>query len=65
MTLAVTLPLSWNKLVVRTTGKSVRSTPRRQQTLTLAWAELHQEDLRANWELVMGGEEPFKIQPLQ
>ena len=39
--------------------------PRRQQKLTLACAELHQEDLRANWELVMGGEEPFKIQPLQ
>ncbi|MEE4377135.1 MAG: DUF4160 domain-containing protein [Candidatus Competibacteraceae bacterium] len=33
--------------------------------LVLAWAELHQEDLMANWNLLMNGEEPFKIQPLQ
>jgi len=31
----------------------------------LALAELHQEELLADWELVMNGEEPFKIQPLQ
>ncbi len=41
------------------------SLPRRQERLVLAWAELHQEDLMANWELVMNDEEPFKIQPLQ
>ena len=29
------------------------------------WAELHQEELMADWDLVMNGEEPFKIQPLQ
>ena len=29
-----------------------------------AWAELHQEELMANWNLVMNGEEPFRIQPL-
>ncbi len=39
--------------------------PRRQTKLTLAWAELHQEELMANWQLVINGEEPFKIQPLQ
>jgi len=33
--------------------------------LVLAWSELHQEELMANWKLVMNGEEPFKIQPLQ
>jgi hypothetical protein len=33
--------------------------------LVLAWAELHQDELMADWELVMNGEEPFKIQPLQ
>jgi hypothetical protein len=31
----------------------------------LAWAELHQEELPANCRLVMNGEPPFKIQPLQ
>jgi len=39
--------------------------PRKQQKLILAWAELHQEELMANWNLVMNGESPFKIQPLQ
>jgi hypothetical protein len=39
--------------------------PRRQARLVLAWAELHQEELMADWNLVINGEEPFKIQPLQ
>lgn len=39
--------------------------PRKQTKLVLAWAELHQEELMADWELVINGEEPFKIQPLQ
>lgn len=39
--------------------------PGRQIKLALAWAELHQEELMADWKLVMNGEEPFKIQPLQ
>lgn len=39
--------------------------PRKQTKLALAWAELHQEDLMANWQLVMNGEESFKISPLQ
>ena len=34
-------------------------------TLVLAWTELHQEELMNDWNLVMNGEEPFKIQPLQ
>ena len=39
--------------------------PRRQQKLVLAWVELHQEELMADWNLVMNGENPFKIQLLQ
>jgi hypothetical protein len=39
--------------------------PRKQSKLVLAWAELHQEELMADWKLVMNGEQPFKIQPLQ
>ncbi len=33
------------------------------KALALAWAELHKEELMADWQLVMNGEEPFKIQP--
>jgi hypothetical protein len=39
--------------------------PKKQAKLVLAWAEIHQDELLADWELVMNGEEPFKIQPLQ
>ncbi len=37
----------------------------RQVKLVQAWAELHQEELLADWQLVMNGEKPFSIQPLQ
>nr|VFJ97235.1 MAG: protein of unknown function (DUF4160) [Candidatus Kentron sp. LFY] len=39
--------------------------PGKQTKLVLAWAELHQKELMANWNLVIKGEEPFRIQPLQ
>ena len=39
--------------------------PSRQRKLVLAWAELHKEDLFANWELCQNGEEPFNIKPLE
>jgi len=39
--------------------------PRKQLKLVLAWAELHQEELFNDWNLVMNGEEPFKIKPLE
>lgn len=39
--------------------------PRKQLRLVLAWTELHQEELLADWELVMKGEPPFRIEPLR
>ena len=39
--------------------------PKKQTKLVLAWAELHKDELMADWELVMNSEEPFKISPLQ
>jgi hypothetical protein len=41
------------------------SLPARQRKLVLAWAEVHRDELMADWQLVTNGEEPFKIQPLQ
>ena len=38
--------------------------PRKQTKLVLAWAELHQDELLANWALLMNGEKPFSIPPL-
>jgi len=39
--------------------------PRRQLRLVLAWAELHQEELRANWERARAGERLQDIEPLR
>jgi len=41
------------------------SLPLKQTKLVVAWAALHQDELLADWELAMAGEEPFKIAPLQ
>lgn len=38
--------------------------PRRQQRLVEAWAELHQDELRANWERLQAGQAAHKIAPL-
>ena len=38
--------------------------PRRQLRLVLAWAELHQEELLANWQRVQNGQTPHNIQGL-
>lgn len=50
---------------IRTYEISEGGLPSRQTKLALAWAELHQEELLNDWDLVMNGKEPFKIQPLQ
>ena len=47
---------------IRTAEIIAGSLPRR---LVQAWVELRQEELLADWSLVMNGEEPFKIEPLQ
>ena len=39
--------------------------PTKQLRLVLAWMEIHQEELLANWKLCQNGEKPFKIESLQ
>ena len=39
--------------------------PRKQLRLVLAWSELKQDELKANWEIAMNSELPFKIDPLK
>lgn len=41
------------------------SLPVRQERLVLAWAELHQEELRADWRGLQNGRPPVKIEPLK
>ena len=33
--------------------------------LVAAWIEIHQEDLMADWQLALAGEQVFKIDPLR
>jgi hypothetical protein len=40
------------------------SLPKRQQRLVEAWAELHQSELRKDWQLLQEGHKPIPIQPL-
>ena len=39
--------------------------PARQLKLVQAWIEIHRDELLANWELAIAGEQPFRIAPLQ
>lgn len=41
------------------------SFPKRQQRLVEAWAELHWEELRADWQRLQHGRRPFPIKPLE
>jgi hypothetical protein len=39
--------------------------PNKQMKLLLAWIAIHEDELRANWELLSKGEGYFKIEPLR
>ena len=39
--------------------------PVKQAAYVRAWAYIHQEELKANWELAMQDEQPFRIDPLK
>jgi hypothetical protein len=41
------------------------SLPRRQRRLVEAWAELHQAELRADWQRLQEGQRPAPIEPLK
>jgi len=39
--------------------------PKRQTAFVKAWALLHEDELKADWELAVNGEETFRIEPLK
>jgi len=41
------------------------SLPLRQLKMLQAWIEIHKDELFADWELAVSGEEPFRIEPLR
>lgn len=39
--------------------------PSSQLRMVQVWVDLHRDELMADWELTVSGEEPFRIAPLQ
>ena len=39
--------------------------PKNKRRLVEAWIEIHREELMADWQLAVSGQEPFKIDPLK
>ena len=50
---------------IRACEVSIGKLPPKQTKLVLAWAEIHKEELLADWELASKGELPFPIEPLK
>lgn len=41
------------------------SIPKAKMKLVEAWVELHKDELMADWQLAVSGEQPYKIEPLR
>ncbi len=39
--------------------------PKSKMKLVQAWIELHKDELVADWELAVSGQQPYKIEPLR
>jgi hypothetical protein len=39
--------------------------PKSKMKLVLAWMEIHKDELMADWQLAVNGQQPFKIDPLK
>ena len=39
--------------------------PARQLRMVQVWIDIHRDELMADWELAINGDEPFRIAPLQ
>lgn len=39
--------------------------PKSKMKLLQAWTEIHKDELMANWELAVSGQQPYKIEPLR
>lgn len=39
--------------------------PPSKMKLVSAWIEIHKDELMADWQLAVGGQQPFRIEPLR
>lgn len=57
---------SGHEIVIDLTGNVIEGDiPKGKMKLLLAWIEIHQDELEANWRLLCDGEPAFKIEPLK
>lgn len=55
-----------NECVVGIDGEVIEGNfPNKQMKLLLAWMAIHEDELKANWELLSKGDGYFKIEPLR
>ena len=55
-----------NEIVVGVDGERLEGDfPNKQLKLLLAWIAIHEDELKANWELLSKGDGYFKIEPLR
>lgn len=55
-----------HEAVITLTGEVLEGNlPRKQLSLVVAWAIIHEEDLKADWSLAISGESFFRIEPLK
>ena len=56
--------ITMRRMVIAPIVQLAGALPLRQQRLVEAWAELHEEELKENWQLVQQGRSPRKIKGL-
>jgi hypothetical protein len=39
--------------------------PKKQGRMVQVWIDLHQDELLADWDIAISGQEPYKIEPLK
>ena len=55
-----------DEIVVSVTGEVIEgSIPNKQLKILIAWIAIHEDELKANWELLQNGEGYNKIDPLR
>jgi hypothetical protein len=57
--------MTWHIFGIDPVDAIAGTLPRRQRRLVEAWAELHQEELMADWDRLQAGRPPRPIEPLQ
>jgi hypothetical protein len=56
----------WEAVLSLPDGKVLEGElPPAKMRLLVAWVEIHKDELLADWELAVSGQQPYKIEPLR